>query len=127
MQAPLLVTSYNLLHDCACGEQFGQHDLLACIAGGVDRVGGHSGLAHAAQECGDFGRFAGPVGLDAGDVQAVHRVLEIFAVEDGCFVCLAGEAPVGGGVNEYGTARLRKFFNEFRRVAIPAIFGDELY
>ena len=127
MQAPLLVTSYNLLHDRTCGEEFREHDLLACIAGGVDGVGGHSGLAHAAQECGDFGRFAGPVCLDAGDVQAVHRVLEIFAVEDCCFVCLAGEAPVGGRVNEYGTARLREFFDEFRRVAIPAIFGDELY
>ena len=127
MQAPLLVTSYNLLHDRTCGEEFREHDLLACIAGGVDRVGGHSGLAHAAQECGDFGCFASPVCLDAGDVQAVHRALEIFAVEDGCFVCLASEAPVGGGVNEYGTARLCKFFDEFWSVAVPAIFGDELY
>ena len=28
-------------------KEFREHDLLACIAGGVDRVGGHSGLAHA--------------------------------------------------------------------------------
>ena len=54
-------------------------------------------------------------------------MFEIIAVEDSGFVRLAGEAPVGGGVNEYGTARLREFFDEFRRLAIPAIFGDELY
>ena len=78
--------------------------MLAYIACGVDGVGGHAGLAHAAQECGNFGRFAGPVGFDAGDIQTVHGALEIIAVEDGGFVCLAGEAPVGGGVNEYGTA-----------------------
>ena len=54
-------------------------------------------------------------------------MFEIIAVEDSGFVRLAGEAPVGRGVDEYGAARLREFFDEFRRVAIPAIFGDELY
>ena len=68
MQAPLLVTSYNLLHDRTCGEEFREHDLLACIAGGVDGVGGHAGLAHAAEEFCDFGRFASPVGFHEGYV-----------------------------------------------------------
>ena len=122
----LFPTSYYLLYNRICREQFGEHDLLAFVAGRVDGVGGHARLAHALEERVDFGRFAGPVGFDSGNIQAVHRTLEIFAVEDGGFVCLAGEAPVCGGVDEHRAARFGEVFDEFRRVAVPAVFGDEL-
>ena len=38
----LLLIAYNLFHDGAGCQEFGQHDLLACIAGGVNGVRGDS-------------------------------------------------------------------------------------
>ena len=51
---------------------------------------------------------------------------KLVAVEDGRFVRLASEAPVRGHVDEYGSSGLGEVFNQFRRVAVPSVFGDEL-
>ena len=52
---------------------------------------------------------------------------KIFAVQDGGFVCLAGDAPVGGSVNEDCAAGLGKILNKFRCIAVPSVFRNELY
>lgn len=88
----------------------------------VDGVGGDSRLAHALEEGVHFGCFAGPVGLDSGDSRAVHFAEEFGTGEYGGFVRLAGEAPVGGDVDEHGASGLGEVRDEFFAVAVPAAF-----
>ena len=54
-------------------------------------------------------------------------MFEIIAVEDSGFVRLAGEAPVGRGVDEYGAARFREFLDEFITFCMEMVFGKDLH
>ena len=68
-----------------------------------------------------LGGFAGPVGFYECYIQAVHGAAEFVTVEDCGFVRLAGEAPVGGRIDEHGAFRLRKFFDERGAVTVPTV------
>lgn len=72
----------------------------------VKKVERHAFAAVAGEFCGDLRILLGPVCLEEQNVVLFEDVLHIGGVEHGGFHDLAGDAPVGGEVDEDGLFRI---------------------
>ena len=107
------------VEDDLFGQDLGEGDGFGGPSGRIDDVKGDSDAAEFFQGGGDLGVGVGPVGLQGDDAVFLEGSADGRHVDGGAFVKLAGDAPVGGEIEEDRFAFGQEGVEGFLRKGLP--------